>query len=181
MEFRIGVNLGDVVEEGGNILGNGVNVAARVQSLADGGGICISGTAFDQVRNKLELGYKYLGEQTVKNIALPVRVYKVLMEPEAAGKVIGEKKVKPRQWQRAAIGLMVLVIVIIAAFIIWKLYAPPAPQPEVTPKGKIVVSQPEKTPAGPPPSAEPKPIEKIAPRATIQRLMVGGNVKARTN
>ena len=74
MEFRIGVNLGDVIEDGEQILGDGVNIAARLESLADAGGICISGTAFDQVRNKVDLGYKYLGEQTVKNIALPVRL-----------------------------------------------------------------------------------------------------------
>src|SRR4030066_395262 len=103
MEFRIGVNLGDVVEDGEQILGDGVNIAARLESLSEAGGICISGTAFDQVRNKVELGYEYLGEQTVKNIALPVRMYKVLMEPEAAGKVIGEKKAKTRQWQKIII------------------------------------------------------------------------------
>src|SRR5512136_424053 len=131
MKFRIGVNLGDVIEDGEQILGDGVNIAARLESLSEAGGICISGTAFDHVRNKLNLGYEYLGEQTVKNIALPVRVYRVLMEPEAAGKVIGEKKAKPRQWQRATLGLVVAVIVIIAASVIWKLYIPPAPQPEV--------------------------------------------------
>ena len=92
MEFRIGVNLGDVVEEEGKIFGDGVNIAARLESLSDAGGICISGTAFDQVKNKLSLGYEYLGEQTVKNITIPVRVYKVLIEPEAAGKVIGREK-----------------------------------------------------------------------------------------
>jgi class 3 adenylate cyclase len=81
MEFRIGVNLGDVVEDGEQILGDGVNIAARMESLADGGGICISGTAFDQVRNKLELGYEYLGEQTVKNITLPVSFFKCFFEP----------------------------------------------------------------------------------------------------
>lgn len=80
MEFRIGINLGDVIEEGERIYGDGVNVTARVQSLADGGGICISGTAYDQVENKLRLSYEYLGEQTVKNIAKPVRVYRVLIE-----------------------------------------------------------------------------------------------------
>ena len=80
MEFRIGINLGDVIVEGERIYGDGVNVAARMESLADGGGICISGTAYDQVENKLGLGYEYLGEQTVKNIAKPVRVYRVLME-----------------------------------------------------------------------------------------------------
>ncbi len=83
MEFRIGINLGDVVEDGEQILGDGVNIAARLESLSEAEGICISGTAFDQVENKLRLGYEYLGEQTVKNIAKPVRVYRVLMETEA--------------------------------------------------------------------------------------------------
>jgi adenylate cyclase len=163
MEFRIGVNLGDVIEDGEQILGDGVNIAARLESLSEAGGICISGTAFDQVRNKLELGYDYLGEQNVKNIALPVRVYKVLMEHEAAGKVIGEKKPKPRQWQRIALGLVVTVIVVVTAVVIWKLYTPSAPKPEVVSKEKIVVSQPEKVPATAPPSAEPKPKEKVTP------------------
>jgi adenylate cyclase len=81
MEFRIGVNLGDVVEEGDTILGDGVNIAARVQSLAEAGGICITGTAYDQIKNKLALGYEYVGEQTVKNINEPVKIYRVLMEP----------------------------------------------------------------------------------------------------
>jgi TolB-like protein/Flp pilus assembly protein TadD len=86
MEFRIGVNLGDVIEDGVQILGDGVNIAARLESLSDGGGICISGTAFDHVENKLGLGYEYLGEQTVKNIAKPVRVYRVLMETGAVSR-----------------------------------------------------------------------------------------------
>jgi class 3 adenylate cyclase len=96
MEYRIGINLGDVMVEGEAIYGDGVNIAARLESLAEAGGICISGTAFDHIENKLPLGYEYLGEQTVKNIAKPVRVYRVLMEPEAAGKVVGEKKAKTR-------------------------------------------------------------------------------------
>jgi adenylate cyclase len=83
MEFRIGVNLGDVIEDGEQILGDGVNIAARLESLADAGGICISGTAFDQVENKLGLGYEYLGERSVKNIAKPVRVYRAQIESEA--------------------------------------------------------------------------------------------------
>jgi adenylate cyclase len=82
VEFRIGINLGDVIREGDTIYGDGVNIAERAQSLADGGGICISGTAFDQVENKLGLGYEHLGEQTLKNIAKPVRVYRVVMETE---------------------------------------------------------------------------------------------------
>jgi len=83
VEFRIGINLGDVIREGESIYGDGVNIAERVQSLADGGGICISGTAYDQVENKLELGYEYLGEQPVKNIAKPVRVYRIQEKPGA--------------------------------------------------------------------------------------------------
>jgi len=163
MEFRIGVNLGDVIEDGEQILGDGVNIAARLESLSEAGGICISGTAFDQVRNKLELGYEYLGEQTVKNITLPVRVYKVLIDPEAAGKVISEKKAKTRQWQRAVIGLVVVLVVVIAAIVIWKFYTPSAPQPEVTSKEKVVAPQPERAQAALPPSAEPTPKEKVTP------------------
>jgi adenylate cyclase len=94
MAFRIGINLGDVIEEGGRIYGDGVNIAARLEGLADPGGICISKTAFDQIETKLPLGYAYLGEQTVKNIAKPVGAYQVLMEPRVtvAGK---EEKALP--------------------------------------------------------------------------------------
>jgi len=80
MEFRIGVNLGDVIEEEGRIYGDGVNIAARLEALADPGGICVSKTAFDHIETKLPLGYEYLGEQQVKNISRPVGAYKVRME-----------------------------------------------------------------------------------------------------
>jgi class 3 adenylate cyclase len=72
MEFRIGVNLGDVMVDGEQIYGDGVNIAARLEALADPGGICISGTVYEQIENKLSLQYENLGEQTVKNIARPV-------------------------------------------------------------------------------------------------------------
>jgi adenylate cyclase len=108
MLFRIGVNLGDIVEEGNRIYGDGVNIAARLEGLAEGGGICISGTAYDQLKNKLELGYEFLGEHKVKNIAAPVRVYKVLMEPEAAGKIIGAKRKKNR-WIAVAAAVVILI------------------------------------------------------------------------
>jgi adenylate cyclase len=84
MEYRIGINVGDVVVEGERIYGDGVNIAARLESLADGGGICISSAVHEQVENKLALSYADLGEQTVKNIARPVRVYRVLLEPATA-------------------------------------------------------------------------------------------------
>lgn len=69
MQFRIGINLGDIIEEGERIYGDGVNIAARLESLADPGGICISKTAFDHIETKLPLGYEYIGEQSVKNIS----------------------------------------------------------------------------------------------------------------
>ena len=94
MEFRIGINLGDVVEDGDRIYGDGVNIAARIESLAEGGGICISGTVFDQIENKLSLGYEYWGEKKVKNIPKAVRVYQIKMDLEdSPSKVKGDNKV----------------------------------------------------------------------------------------
>jgi class 3 adenylate cyclase len=82
MKYRIGVNLGDVIEEEGRIYGDGVNIAARIQGLAEGGTICISGTVYDQIEGKLSLNYHYLGEQSVKNIPKLVRVYQIKMKPD---------------------------------------------------------------------------------------------------
>src|SRR5262245_34864116 len=91
MEFRIGINLGDVVVEGERIYGDGVNIAARMESLAEGGGICISAIVHDQIENKLALAYQDLGEKTVKNIAKPVRVYRVLVDTEALPAVVEDR------------------------------------------------------------------------------------------
>jgi adenylate cyclase len=125
MQFRIGVNLGDVIEDEERIYGDGVNVAARTEGLADGGGICVSGTAYDQIAKKLPLGYEYLGEQKVKNIEKSIRVYRVLMDPEAAGKVIGEKRPISRHWRWAAVAL----IVVAGALAIWNFYFRPPFEP----------------------------------------------------
>ena len=75
--FRIGINIGDVIVDGDDIYGDGVNIAARLESLSEAGGLCISGPVYDQIKNKLDLGYDDLGEKEVKNIREPVRVYKV--------------------------------------------------------------------------------------------------------
>lgn len=97
MEFRIGINLGDIIEEEGRIYGDGVNIAARLEALADPGGLCISRTAYDQIEDKLPLGYEYLGENIVKNIPKPIHAYKVIIEPEKfTKKLVGQisKRIK---------------------------------------------------------------------------------------
>jgi adenylate cyclase len=115
MEFRIGVNLGDVMVEGEQIYGDGVNVAARLESLAEPGGICISNTVRDQVSTKLALNYADLGEQAVKNIAKPVRVYRVLLNGTVAAPPATPQI--PRKYRRAGVlsfaGLAIVIATIV--------------------------------------------------------------------
>lgn len=77
VQFRIGVNLGDVMVHGGDLMGDGVNVAARLQAATEPGGVCISGSVYDQIRNKLSLSFRSLGEQNYKNIPQPVRTFSI--------------------------------------------------------------------------------------------------------
>ncbi len=92
MELRIGINLGDVIAEGERLYGDGVNIAARLEGLADRGGICVSGSVYEQIEAKVPLGFEYLGEQAVKNIRKPVRVYRVRMGTEAVSRATAEIK-----------------------------------------------------------------------------------------
>jgi adenylate cyclase len=125
MEFRIGINLGDVIEEEERIYGDGVNIAARVEGLASAGGIAISGTVYEHIKDKLSLGYHYLGEQDVKNIPEPVRVYRLLTEPGDAGKLIGaEKKASKKKWIWAAAAAVLVAVVGLG---IWQFYLRPQP------------------------------------------------------
>src|SRR5260370_10615697 len=104
MEFRIGVNLGDVMVDGEQIYGDGVNVAARLESLADPGSICISGTVHEQIRDKLVLGYEDAGEQAVKHIVQPGHVFRVVSEPgTAVGKMTRRSPL--RYWRGGALSL----------------------------------------------------------------------------
>jgi adenylate cyclase len=141
MEFRIGVNLGDVIHEEERIYGDGVNVAARVESLADPGGICVSGTVFDQIESKLPLGYEFLGEQSVKNIPKPVRIYKALMDPEVVGKVIGEKRAEPRRGLKVALAAVTALLLIVGGLLIWRTAFPPV---EVASVEKMAFPLPDK-------------------------------------
>jgi adenylate cyclase len=118
MQFRIGVNLGDVIDEDTRIYGDGVNIAARIESLSDAGGICISHSAYDQIKNKLRFGYEYIGEHKVKNIREPVKAYRVLMMPEFEGKLIGfEKKMSKR-----SMGVTAVIVFIVIGLIIYQVY-----------------------------------------------------------
>jgi len=127
MEFRIGINLGDVVEEGERIYGDGVNIAARVEGLAEGGGICISGTVYDSIKNKLSLSYEPMGEHTVKNIKEPIRVYRMRIGPEAAVPAIGDEKKGLKPWNRTALAAVAVLVLAAGAWAIWHLYFRPPP------------------------------------------------------
>jgi TolB-like protein/class 3 adenylate cyclase len=123
MEFRIGVNLGDVIDEDGHIYGDGVNIAARVENLAEPGGICISGRVYDQVANKLGLEYENLGEHQVKNISTPIRVYRVLSFPGAAAhRVVQAKEAVKKKWRNLATAAAAVVLVVVISAGIWSFY-----------------------------------------------------------
>jgi len=143
MEFRIGINLGDVIQEGERIYGDGVNIAARVEGLADPGGICISGSAYEQIENKLALGYDYIGEHTVKNIVKPIRVYRVPTGPETLQKVTEETAPTP-QWQRAAFAVVIALVVVAGGIALWKSYRPSPPPMEVASVEKMAHPLPDK-------------------------------------
>ena len=93
IEFRIGINLGDIINDGDDIFGDGVNIAARLEALAEPGGICVSRVVRDQVRDKLPIGFEDRGEQRVKNIARPVRIYRVLLD--AGAKAVASSSPEP--------------------------------------------------------------------------------------
>jgi hypothetical protein len=120
MHLRIGINLGDVIVEGDNLLGDGVNIAARLEALAEPGGISLARSVFDQVRKQLDLGYEYLGEHEVKNIAEPIVVYRVLTAPEDIGRVPSGKPVPNRMRRRATLaGIVILGVAAATGGALW--------------------------------------------------------------
>jgi TolB-like protein/class 3 adenylate cyclase/Flp pilus assembly protein TadD len=145
MKLRIGINLGDVVEEGERIYGDGVNIAARMERLAEAGGICISTTVYDSIVNKLGLEYEYLGKQTVKNIPEPIRTYRVLSLPGAAAhRVVQAKKTLGEKWRKAALAIAFIVFVG-ASVAAWHFYFRPShPVVEVASVEKMAFPLPDK-------------------------------------
>ena len=129
MQFRIGINLGDVIEEEGRIYGDGVNIAARLEGLADPGGICVSKTAFDHIESKLPYGYEFIGDQKVKNIAKPVGAYRVQMDPRVtvSGKPVDKK---PAVIRRTPILVGAVVVLALAVAVgVWQFYVRPKAEP----------------------------------------------------
>ena len=127
LHFRIGINLGDVIVDRDNIYGDGVNVAARLQEIAEEGGICISGAAFDQVGSRADFGFEHLGGQKVKNIAEPVRSYRVLLESEFAGQVLDMTVSRKR---RRLVTPARIAASIFAVIVIWAVWNPRLPSLE---------------------------------------------------
>ena len=144
MDFRIGINLGDVIEEGDSIYGDGVNIAARLEGLAEAGGICISESAYQQIENKIPLRYDYLGEHAVKNIARPVKVYRARIEPEGASSQLIKEKKPGRPWlSRAVLAGMALVVIAGAVVLYQFVLRPSSPKMEVASKEKMAFPLPD--------------------------------------
>jgi class 3 adenylate cyclase len=156
MSFRIGITIGDVVERDGDLLGDGVNIAARLEGIAPVGGICISRTVYEQVANKLSVQFADIGEQQVKNIPTPVHAYKFEMRPDDMRVELGAKKpAKSASWLvpvAVAGPLVVLAIAVIAYLALGRQGAPQA------------TSQPLPTPVAPAIAAQPAPAPQAAPR-----------------
>jgi TolB-like protein/class 3 adenylate cyclase/cytochrome c-type biogenesis protein CcmH/NrfG len=121
MQFRLGINLGDVMVEGERLYGDGVNIAARLEGLAEAGGLCISGTVYDQIETKLALGYAFVGKHTVKNITKPVRVYRVRIEPGTADPPRGTRSgIAGPMGLRGAMVMIGLLLVLGGGVTVWQ-------------------------------------------------------------
>jgi adenylate cyclase len=140
IRYRVGINLGDIVIDGDDIHGDGVNVAARLESLAEPGGICIPRKVLDEVRTKLDVGYKYIGLKKVKNIQAPLPVYRVLLEPATAGKVIGETLAFRARGRWAAVAATVVLAIAVGGLWWW----PKAPFLALTESGRTELARPDK-------------------------------------
>lgn len=120
IQYRIGINLGDIIIDGDDILGDGVNIAARLESLALPGGICISQNVFNQVKNRLDVGHEELGPTKVKNLSEPVIAFRILLDPEDAGKIVRSKQPAPIS-TRLIVGIAAcLLIVLVLAGVMWR-------------------------------------------------------------
>ena len=122
--FRIGINVGDVMIRDGDLFGDGVNVAARLEGLADPGGVCISGSVFEQIKHKLSLGFEDMGQQEVKNIAEPVSTYRLVPGQVSVATTAAAKSSRMRHWRIPAMATAVLLIIAAGGLAIWRPWEP---------------------------------------------------------
>ena len=169
MEFRIGVNLGDVVQEGARIYGDGVNIAARIEGLAHGGGICVSGTVYDSIEGKLGLEFENLGEHEVKNIDKPIRVYRILSYPGAAAhRVVKAKKAVGKTWRNKMIAIAAVLVIAAAAWAVWQFeLRPTIPSVEPASVEKMAYPLPDK------PSIAVLPFENLSDDPAQENIVDG--------
>ena len=167
MEFRVGINLGDVIEDGKTIYGDGVNVAARLEGLAEPGGIAVSASIHDQVKNKLETVFDDLGRHAVKNIAEPVKAYRVRVDPDdAPAKLGGAWTSRLNAWHWMTVGVAAVLLFEGAAIGLWTLRQSLSRPGEQT---AVTSSLPAEVRA----SLEPIPLpEKLSPGTEFQNCAV---------
>jgi formylglycine-generating enzyme required for sulfatase activity/class 3 adenylate cyclase len=177
IEYRIGVNLGDVIVEADDIYGDGVNIATRIEGIAEPGQVYISGAIYEQIKHKVVCGYESLGDRKVKNITDPIRVYRVLPDANALGNTRGRR-------ENMLLFLLALTLLVMASGVLWYLLSPPrswvkqqaAVPPIVTPAAsptpKSSPSQPSATTPAPqvPPAASSSPTATPSPTASPSSL-----------
>ena len=170
MVFRIGVNSGDVIQEGERIYGDGINIASRIEGLAEGGGICVSGTVYDSIEGKLGLEFENLGEHEVKNIDKPIRVYRVLSYPGAAAhRVVKAKRAVGKSWRNVVLAIAAVLILGGGALAIWQFYLRPLPV-------EVAVTS-KKTPAPESPDEMPLPVSDEPSIAVLPFANISGDPK----
>ncbi|QDP21735.1 SUMF1/EgtB/PvdO family nonheme iron enzyme [Bradyrhizobium cosmicum] len=174
IEYRIGVNLGDVIVEPDDVYGDGVNIASRIEGIAEPGQVYISGAIYEQIKHKVVCGYESLGDRKVKNITDPVRVYRVLPDADAVGKTRGRR-------ENVLLVLLSITVMMIAAGVLWYLLAQPgrvgqqaaapavspvaSPSPEPSPR-EAAVQTPQPSPSL---ASSPPPAPVSSPSATPLR------------
>jgi adenylate cyclase len=124
--YRIGINLGEIIYDDDDIFGDGVNVASRLEGLAESGGIHISEAVFRNIKGKLDLGFADLGPQKVKNLAEPISTFQVLLDPADVGKLISQKRKRPER-KILAIAASVIMLILLGGFFFWDWVTPEQP------------------------------------------------------
>ena len=187
LRYRIGINLGDVMVRGNDLLGDGVNVAARLEGIAEPGGICVSGTVWDHINGKLSIGYVDIGEQSVKNIPRPVRAYHLRVDGTVGDATEAVPAARPsgarsRPPLAAMIAGGAVIAVVAGGLLAWRLWpksAPPSPVAAVTvPAAKPAAPTATPAPQPPPPAAVQAPAAPPAATAAAQPAPATANVAA---